>query len=330
VGLDVRDGKALWSRSFVKQSRMARVQGADTADDILALNVTDLIDYRNMGLVILDANTGKELLKIARLLGRVRGMAPVVHQGRILSFSRIMKDALFVFDAETGTNLVKRVQPSSEPFQSPPVVLADSNIAFVAGNKLTLIDGGTGKLLWEHGMGKAHANTMKSDGTWIADIADPARRSSFAVTGTLNLFDPANRNRRWATKLNYDRGYDIHSIGSDHIFLIEKNYDSDDPSTSLAAYSLADGRLAWKQFLMDRDGTVVEAMIGKDRGVAVVSTFENQKITGLFIIFDARSGVRLKTIRFETPFRYKPSSTVVDGVLVFSQSGVIEGWGKGE
>jgi outer membrane protein assembly factor BamB len=314
-GLDLSTGKVLWKRAF---RSLARVKGASVHEDVIAVNVSSLFDYDSTALLCIDAITGRDSFGPIRFRGTLSSMgAPRFGPSGLVTFSKVRRATLASVDPVTGKALFSYRVPLN--FTSAPELLDTGDIAYVTDRTLVLVNGKTGRVTWRHPLGKVHPDTMRTNGTFIAEISDPSRRTTFLPTGKLLLLDPSEKNRKWEVQLNRARGYEIMAVTSEHVYLLERELSGRSPSTVLCAYAVADGRLAWKIYLLNSDTPRVRLVVGKSRGLVQVSASSNRgRIKGFYILFDRKTGLMKKKMDFTNRFRYPPSFTVVNGTLIYA------------
>jgi outer membrane protein assembly factor BamB len=210
------------------------------------------------------------------------------------------------------------------------VLLPDGSVGYTSNNAFFLLDEKSGAVTWESPLTLLQRNTMRSNGSWIAEISDPQGRSRIAVvTGVLVLLDSANRKVHWKATLDPTKSYHIDSIGDKHVYLIERDFGRAAPYTRLCAYSIdKGGELAWRFRLLDTRQASVTTIIGLRTGLVQATSLSFSRHRGAFILFDIHTGKRLQRISFENRQSYIPSFTLTAGILAYIRNNGIEGWGK--
>ncbi len=322
AGLDLSSGIRKWKKVFPPA---ARVKGASVSGDIVAMNVA--MDFETSAVVVLDAESGRELFTSPNLKGKFTDGAPLHGAAGVVSYTWSQQAEVLVLNADSGSLLFEKRVPLG--FQSPPALLADSGIVYVSGDRLVVLNDRDGSTLWEYPIERARPGTMRTDGSRIAEISCPGERAPFATTGLLLMLNPAGRLLKWRATLDRSLGYEIDSFSPDHVYLVERNFSGADSSTSLCAYALEDGALSWKIYLMATDSAKVSVVGGKETGLVQAFARDGAgRYKGQYYLFDRRTGLIKKQIPIDSQLRFTPTFDVADGRLVLVGDGVVECWGK--
>ncbi len=322
IGIDLTSGRKLWKKTL---PAIARVKGASIGGDVVAINVAE--NHQSSGLLVLDAISGTEIFARSGLRGQFSGSVPLLGPSGIVTFTRNIDSAVYAFNTDSETPVFE--VRAEAGFQSLPVMLANSDLAWVSNDSLVVVGGKDGKVAWRYGIAKAQQDTMRTDGERIAEIACPDDRVPFAVTGTLLLIDPAGKALKWKTQLDRNLGYAIDSFSQDHVYLVEKNFSGSDASTGLTAFSLIDGSLAWKIRLLASDSAKVTTVIGRELGLVQAFVRDGSgRYKGQYSVFDIKSGLLRRQIQIDSQLKHTPTFDVADGKLVFVADGLLEAWGR--